>query len=270
MTEETNSISATAGNEFWMNIAITSVIIILVVISIVLAQQKKLEEYTRMGILEEDLSRMEKIVKRIDKRKQEVIKRLRKELNEIYGSIDSFTTEQTIEKIENLKRKIDRLRKKIDKPPIITMPGLEFRFKSGSGDADQEFFDLINDRILPQIKENYRRFGVTVIEIFGHTDEQPYGDRSSNLDKTLPEYLSGSDVKISVTSNSELGMWRAATVARYFIILRDYYEILNENFIIKPYSGGQFHNIDGSMSYGNSNKPDWKRRRIEIRMKLPD
>lgn len=108
--------------------------------------------------------------------------------------------------------------------------------------------------------------GVNVVEVVGHTDEQPFAARPSNLDKVLPSFLRGQPSDRFVPSdNAGLGLARAVSVTR----------ILTEDkrlggLRILPLSGAQLIGTDDTLSASDTPEAVKKRRRIEIRVRRSD
>src|SRR6266436_6940391 len=100
-------------------------------------------------------------------------------------------------------------------PPIISLSEANgYYFKSGSAELTPDFraslVSSIPDRILAIIKQ----FDVDVIEVVGHTDEQPLMLHQSNLDRDLVTVLrdNGNIASLAPADNAGLGLARAASV----------------------------------------------------------
>jgi flagellar motor protein MotB len=107
------------------------------------------------------------------------------------------------------------------------------------------------------------RYRVDVIEVTGHTDEQPIVPRNSNLDQALLPVLKGNGpISTLVPSdNAGLGLSRAVAVAR--ILMADQRV---QAYRVLPMSGGQLIDVGERVTEGS--KGDLKqRRRIEIRLR---
>ncbi len=153
---------------------------------------------------------------------------------------------------------------KHDWPPIISLSELDgYNFDTGSAELSDRFRTRLRDlsKTIAGIATSY---GVDVIEVIGHTDEQAMSGQSSNMDKGLQPVLAR---KVEVgtlhpADNAGLGLARAISVTS---ILRDMPEL--KGFTILPMSGGQLilpgdHLTDGAQA------GDVKaRRRIEIRVR---
>lgn len=151
-----------------------------------------------------------------------------------------------------------------DWPPIISLSEFDgYNFDTGSAELSDPFKTKLRAmaKIIAGIATSY---GVDVIEVIGHTDEQAMAGEMSNMDKGLRPVLTG---KMGVGSlhpadNAGLGLARAISVTS---ILREMPEL--QGFTILPMSGGQLilpgdHLTDGAQA------GDVKaRRRIEIRVR---
>jgi len=150
-------------------------------------------------------------------------------------------------------------------PPIIALNDANGKFfKSGSAELDPAFQKLLLALTAPHIAELVKQYNVDVIEVVGHTDEQPIGVRSSNLDRDLVSVLSkdASIAGITPADNAGLGLARAVSVVR---ILRQSRELAG--YKILPLSGGQLINTDETLALGDNPGDVRERRRIEIRLR---
>lgn len=152
-------------------------------------------------------------------------------------------------------------------PPII-------RFR----EADGEFFALGRAEIteglaqkikreIPTLLKQIEEYKVNVIEVIGHTDEQPVQGTTSNLDfialKVVNEGVPAA--QIVVTDNAGLGLARALAVVR---VLRSDKRL--DGVTILPLSAAQLTDTTGKLSDGKSAGDVKERRRIEIRLRRPD
>ncbi|AZO66241.1 hypothetical protein EOC93_02520 [Mesorhizobium sp. M6A.T.Ce.TU.002.03.1.1] len=151
-----------------------------------------------------------------------------------------------------------------DWPPIINLSELDgYNFDTGSAELSDRFKTRLRDlsKTIAGIATSY---GVDVIEVIGHTDEQAMSGQSSNMDKGLQPVLAG---KVAVgalhpADNAGLGLARAISVTS---ILRDMPEL--QGFTILPMSGGQLI-LPGDRLTDGAQAGDVKaRRRIEIRVR---
>jgi hypothetical protein len=108
-----------------------------------------------------------------------------------------------------------------------------------------------------------QRYGVSTIEIIGHTDEQKIVPRASNLDTSLLGVLhqTANVSSLVPADNAGLGLARAAAVVRVLMLdehLRGY--------TLLPLSGGQLIGVDDKLTNGGGGD-EQERRRIEIRVR---
>jgi flagellar motor protein MotB len=150
-------------------------------------------------------------------------------------------------------------------PPIISLSEANGHyFKTGSAELSPEFkFELTNEtpsRILERIKQ----YDVDVIEVVGHTDEQPISSRPSNLDgELLPVLRNATSVSNLVPAdNAGLGLARAVSVLS---VLRQ--SPLLQDYKLIPLSGAQLVNMDETLAISGNPGDIPERRRIEIRLR---
>ena len=152
---------------------------------------------------------------------------------------------------------------KHDWPPIITITEAEgYSFPTGSAYISNAFKELLTNKVAALLKENIDKYEANIVEVFGHTDEQPKSGYS-NLDVTLINAVNGRFPidKLSTADNVGLGMARAVSVVKVLSLCPEL-----RNIKILPYSAGQSVDNTGSLSTGLSgDRPS--RRRIEIRLR---
>ncbi|WP_445216979.1 hypothetical protein ACKWRH_33345 [Bradyrhizobium sp. Pa8] len=150
-------------------------------------------------------------------------------------------------------------------PPIITLSDAAgYSFKSGSAELSQKLMDALTGKTPEEILAYIKKYDVDVIEVVGHTDEQPLGVRPTNLDRDLPSVLKGtSSISTLVPAdNAGLGLARAASVV----------SVLRQSQLLAPYkllplSGAQLVNTDETLAIEGAPRDDPQRRRIEIRLR---
>lgn len=157
-----------------------------------------------------------------------------------------------------------RAGKPVDLPPIVMLrEDRGFRFESGSAVLSERAAAKLHDETVRQLVDLVGRYDVDVIEVIGHTDEQPVGTTHvSNLDQSLLSVVDGGPVEaLSPADNAGLGLARAVSVAR---LLKT--DARLAGIEILPLSGAQLIGTDGRLTAGGGgNEPD--RRRIEIRLR---
>ena len=154
-------------------------------------------------------------------------------------------------------------------PPIINLyEAGGYSFPKGQASLSAEFVSDLNGPIVSRLLgyiEEYRGKDiiVDVVEVVGHTDEQPVRGYS-NLDEQLVDVMRGSGVpdRLSAADNVGLGMARAAAVAQ---ILRPALE--SQGVKVIAYSAGQTIEQGDKISEGHDVGDSARRRRIEIRMR---
>ena len=148
-------------------------------------------------------------------------------------------------------------------PPVITITEAQgYSFPVGSAFISETFGEMLKTIVAKTLKDNIEKYNANIIEVYGHTDEQPK-QGVSNLDNFLIQAINGNYPieKLSTSDNVGLGMARAVAVSQ---ILMQCPEL--QNVKILSYSAGQSINNTGSISSKNlGDEPS--RRRIEIRLR---
>jgi hypothetical protein len=150
-------------------------------------------------------------------------------------------------------------------PPIINLSEANGRyFKSGSAELSSEFQKDLLGPIPKRILQLAKKYDVDIIEVVGHTDEQPLGGQPSNLDRDLVPVLKGSaNIATALPSdNAGLGLARAVSVVS--VLLQN---ASLAKYKLLPLSGAQLINTDETLATSGvpANIPE--RRRIEIRLR---
>ena len=103
-----------------------------------------------------------------------------------------------------------------------------------------------------------------MIEVIGHTDEQPVNSRISNLDRSLSLVTTGGSGAgvLQWADNAGLGLARALSVVERLSA-----DSRLRTFRILPLSGAQLIGIDGKLTRWDGHGDVRERRRIEIRMR---
>jgi flagellar motor protein MotB len=150
-------------------------------------------------------------------------------------------------------------------PPIISLSEANGHyFKTGSAELSPEFRQELTTKTPERIAELIQQYDVDVIEVVGHTDEQPIGSRPSNLDWSLiPVLKNGAAVGSLVPAdNAGLGLARAVSVVS---VLRQ--SKLLDGYKLIPLSGAQLVNTDETLALAGTPGDIRERRRIEIRIR---
>ena len=155
-----------------------------------------------------------------------------------------------------------------DWPPIITLSEADkYFFQSGSANLTPEFTSKLIGTVTTRLLSIIATYDVNVIEVIGHTDEQPLVVRPSNLDTALLPYLQRTPQSPAVlpADNAGLGLARAASVVR--VLTED--SRLSKLRIL-PLSAAQVITTGDTLSTGNAPGSVEQRRRIEIRVRRSD
>lgn len=150
-------------------------------------------------------------------------------------------------------------------PPIISLSEADgYFFATGSAELTPSFANALRGSVADRLLSIAKTFDVDVIEVVGHTDEQPVSNHQSNLDWKLSQVTSGDGGVGSLqwADNAGLGLARALAVV----------ELLSADprlrgFRILPLSAAQLIGNDGRLTRWNGQSDVPERRRIEIRMR---
>ena len=149
-------------------------------------------------------------------------------------------------------------------PPIINLSEADgYYFATGSADLTPDFEMALNTVLVTRLLEIAESFDVDVIEVIGHTDEQPVSNRVSNLDRSLPSVTLGSSTGVlQWADNAGLGLARALAVVKVLS-----FDPRLRAFRILPLSAAQLIGTDGKLTRWDGRGDVRERRRIEIRMR---
>ncbi len=153
-------------------------------------------------------------------------------------------------------------------PPIITLGSDEFRFLTNSAELSVDFQHRLESDVALQVRDLLDQYGVDVVEVIGHTDEQPIkSTQESTLDKMAIPVLNGDAPITSLVpvDNAGLGLARAIAVAN--VLER---ALGDTNAKIIPLSGAQLVLPGDEVSKGLTPNDDRERRRIELRIRRSD
>ncbi|MEZ2224199.1 hypothetical protein [Rhizobium sp. RCC_161_2] len=149
-------------------------------------------------------------------------------------------------------------------PPIINLDDVRTNyFQSGSTELTKNFVQLLDTTVANEIADNLSVYEANIVEVIGHTDEQPVSRRISNLDDTLIGAMDGR-LPISAVEpadNAGLGLARAIAVAN---VLKANPKL--KNATILPMSAAQLILPGDTISAGQAGAVE-TRRRIEIRVR---
>lgn len=150
-------------------------------------------------------------------------------------------------------------------PPIITLGSDDFRFKLNSAELSDDFRERLQTDVAAQVTDLLMQYDVDVVEVVGHTDEQPiYSTQSSTLDFDAIPALAGTVPisRLKPADNAGLGLARAIAVAN---ALRS--AGLPTTVRIIPLSAAQLVIPGDIVSNGADAANNRDRRRIEIRIR---
>jgi flagellar motor protein MotB len=157
-----------------------------------------------------------------------------------------------------------KLGKKGQWPPFFSLGEADrFFFDSGKATLRPEFLAKLKGSIIPALAQNIKDYGVDVVEVIGHTDEQPMSG-ASNLDQHIIQASAGRFPigALHSSDNAGLALARAVAVAR---VLRADPRLANVTVL--PLSGAQMIVPVDHMADGSQRGSDQSRRRIEIRLR---
>lgn len=149
-------------------------------------------------------------------------------------------------------------------PPIINLSEADGNyFRSGSAELEAPFEAKLRGTVSDQIADALQKYQVDVIEVVGHTDEQPISRRGSNVDQTVMDVLDGkkSIAGVVPADNAGLGLARAVSVAN---VLKSEGKL--NGATILPLSAAQLIMPGDVLTSGQAGAEE-KRRRIEIRIR---
>ncbi|KJF74640.1 OmpA family protein [Agrobacterium arsenijevicii] len=149
-------------------------------------------------------------------------------------------------------------------PPIISLSEASgYYFRSGSAELTDTFTSNLNGPVATQIADSLKRYGVDIVEVIGHTDEQPLGRGGSNMDNISLDVLSSkaSVKQLAPADNAGLGLARAISVSN---ILRKNPDLAGVKIL--PLSAAQLVLPGDEISSGQAGNVE-TRRRIEIRIR---
>lgn len=153
-------------------------------------------------------------------------------------------------------------------PPILLIKDENYRFDLGSAAIPAAMLNYISNKLVPDIEKTTKDFNINTVEIIGHTDEQPIGSVSSNLDQNLEAAADsqGSVSTLKAGSNADLGLMRSLAVVKELLkIQKEQGRMPKIEF--RAYSAAQLILPSGEFAPIPQQKrqSEATRRRIEIR-----
>jgi flagellar motor protein MotB len=151
-------------------------------------------------------------------------------------------------------------------PPIIKLKEADGEFfVVGSAQVSPAFEAKIRKDVVPKILDLVSRFQTDVVEIVGHTDEQPIPPGiPSTLDALSIDVIAKGESagRLIAADNAGLGFARALAVVQ---ILRKEDQL--KGLTIVPLSAAQMIDVNGKLSNGSKGGDVKERRRIELRVR---
>lgn len=150
-------------------------------------------------------------------------------------------------------------------PPIIKLSEADgFFFESGRAELSGSFEKALETSVVSSLLKTASEYYVDVIEVVGHTDEQPVGAKASNLDRGLQSAISNRAAigQLRAADNAGLGLARAIAVVSVLSA-----DARLSGYKILPLSGAQLIQTDETLARGNAPGDVRERRRIEIRLR---
>lgn len=151
-----------------------------------------------------------------------------------------------------------------DWPPTIALGHEQLPFPPESAEISAESREQIRTTVMGQVLDLLKRYPVDIIEVVGHTDEQPIkGVHPSSLDDlAIPVLLRQQPASSLVAvDNAGLGLARAIAVARELAAIGP------DRVRIVPLSAAQLLLPGDNLSHGRDSDNNAGRRRIEIRFR---
>jgi flagellar motor protein MotB len=255
-SEVSSSAGTKAVDEFWRELV---------------ESRNAMAEFKKGGLSEKDISNRLANVDRLNSKGISVEKALRDA--EIVASIEKVMPELAKPSMppqaiaDALGRALSAGNQPANKwPPIISLSEAGgYFFETGSAELSPEFRYKLMTSTPEEIAALIKKYDVDVVEVVGHTDEQPVGLRQSNLDRDLVPVLKNyADVASLVPAdNAGLGLARAVSVVS--VLSRS---PLLAGYKLIPLSGAQLVNTDETLAIDGIFSGDVReRRRIEIRLR---
>lgn len=211
--------------------------------------REAIKQYQDLGMSIEQISRLSEISKTLN--------------NAGLQTDDIAVLEKDIRQLLEIIKN-DATSKPHEWPPIINLSEAGgYYFRSGSAELTQAFDQKLRTSIASEIAESLERYQVDVIEVIGHTDEQPISRSASNLDQAIIDVVDGKKpvAAINPADNAGLGMARAIAVVN---ALRSDEKLRAATIL--PLSAAQLVLPGDKLTNGQAGNVE-ARRRIEIRIR---
>jgi len=150
-------------------------------------------------------------------------------------------------------------------PPIIKLSEADgYFFESGKAELQPAFEKTLRTSVIASLLKTARDYDVDVIEVVGHTDEQPVSVHRSNLDQELASSFESPEAIGNLRPSDNAGLGLARAVAVVSVLSAD---PRLKNYKILPLSGAQLIRPDETLARTISHGEEKQRRRIEIRLR---
>ncbi len=229
-------------------------------------RQKAVDALAEAGVRTEDIARIAPAAAELEKLDlvdpREIDKLV--EIRKILAKHDVRGEQMTPASLDAELTKPQGAAKAHDWPPIISMSDLDgYHFKTGSAVLSEGFKQKLGQKST-DIAALARKYDADVVEVIGHTDEQPVSRRSSNLDINLRNVLDGAEPVSALhpADNAGLGLARALAVTEYLKRFADM-----KGLTLLPMSAAQMVLPGDHVTDGNHPGDQKTRRRIEIRVR---
>jgi len=154
-------------------------------------------------------------------------------------------------------------------PPIIRLREADGEFFAlGRAELTDGFAQKIKREVIPELLKVLADFKVDVVEVVGHTDEQPIQGAATNLDQAAIDVVrrNAPATRLVAADNAGLGYARAISIVQ--LLRAD--QSLNSAATILPLSAAQLVDVTGKLADGKNSGDVKERRRIEIRVRRSD
>jgi outer membrane protein OmpA-like peptidoglycan-associated protein len=153
-------------------------------------------------------------------------------------------------------------------PPIIRLREADQEFFAvGKAEITEGFARKIRQEVVPTLRKLLAEYKVDVVEVVGHTDEQPIQGKVTNLDAAALDVVrnGSSATRLTAADNAGLGYARALSIVQLLAS-----DPRLSGYTIIPLSAAQLIDTSGKLSDGKNPGDVRERRRIEIRVRRSD
>ena len=109
----------------------------------------------------------------------------------LFSLVQSKQLKQQVTVLQNQLKPADT---PVGAPPIILIQNTgAYQFASGSAELPEALSSFVRKKLVNEIESNAKAYQIDVVEVIGHTDGQPNGSASSNLDENLEKSCQRTD-----------------------------------------------------------------------------